>query len=342
VKHAAIDLGGKESQICIRSADGTILEELRHPTRKLPELLAKWERSRVVMETSSEAFHIADAAKAAGHDVCVVPSIVVQQLGVGQRGIKNDERDAQALSEASCLLSNNMRSVHIPSHRARELKSIYGARQQLMNSARNFTNNVRGWMRTKLWRVRGGREMLPERLRAHAAALGQELAPHIEQELQTLEFLTKQLKAADKELKRIAMENPLCVRLMTVPGVGPSTAVLFVATIDDPTRFSSAHRVASYLGLTPGERSSSERERRTGITKAGPSDLRTCLVQGAWATLRSKTSHPMHEWAKQLADRRGQPVAVIALARKLAGTLFAIWRDGTEYKPKLSARPLLT
>jgi transposase len=341
VKHAAIDLGGRESQICIRSADGTILEERRHPTRKLAALMKTWEHSRVVLETSSEAFHIADAAKAAGHEVCVVPSTVVRQLGVGQRGIKNDERDAQALSEASCLLTSNMRSVHIPSHRARELKSIYGARQQLMNSARNFTNNIRGWMRTQLWKVRGGREMLPERLRAHAVSLGRQLPPHIEQELETLEFLTKQLKAADKELIRIAQEHPLCVKLMTVPGVGPATAVLFVATIDDPTRFSSAHRVASYIGLTPGERSSSERERRTGITKAGPSDLRTCLVQGAWATLRSKTSHPMHEWAKQVADRRGQPVAVIALARKLAGILFAIWRDGTEYKPKLSARPLL-
>jgi transposase len=128
---------------------------------------------------------------------------------------------------------------------------------------------------------------------------------------------------------------------MTVPGIGPVTAVHFVAAIDDPTRFSSAHRVASYLGLTPGERSSSERERRTGITKAGPNELRRCLVQGAWATLRSKTSHPMHDWARQVEERRGRPVAVIALARKLAGIMFAIWRDGTEYQSRLSSRKLL-
>jgi transposase len=342
VKHAAIDLGGKESQICIRSADGTILEERRHPTRKLGELIAKWEHSRVVMETSSEAFHIADAAKAAGHEVCVVPSILVRQLGVGHRGLKNDQRDAQALSDASCRLLDNLRSVHIPSHLARELKSMCGARQMLMDSVRKFSNNVRGWMRTQLWRVRGGRQMLPERLRAHAASLGRELPMHIEHELRTLTFLNEQLKAADAQLRKIAMEHPMCVKLMTVPGVGPQTAVHFVAAIDDPKRFSSAHRVASYLGLTPGENSSSERERRTGITKAGPSELRTCLVQGAWATLRSKTSHPMHQWATQLAERRGRPIAVIALARKLSGILFAIWRDGTEYRPQQSARPLLS
>jgi transposase len=341
VKHAAIDLGGKESQICVRSADGTILEERRHPTRKLAGLIASWEHSRVVMETSSEAFHIADAARAAGHEVCVVPATVVRQLGVGQRGMKNDQRDAQALSEASCLLANNLRSVHIPSPQARELKSMCGARQVLMNSVRSVTNNVRGWMRTQLWRVRGGRELLPERLRAHAVSLGRPLPMHIEHELQTLTFLNTQLKEADKQLRKIALEHPVCVRLMTVPGVGPVTAVQFVAAVDDPTRFSSAHRVASYLGLTPGERSSSERERRTGITKAGPIGLRMCLVQGAWATLRSKISHPMHQWAAQLAERRGRQVAAVALARKLSGILFAIWRDGTVYEPVRSARPLL-
>jgi transposase len=342
MKHAAIDLGGKESQICIRAADGTILEERRHPTRKLASLIATWEPSRVVMETSSEAFNIADAAKAAGHEVCVVPATLVRQLGVGQRGVKNDQRDAQALSEASCMLMNNLRSVHVPSHKARELKSMCGAREMLIDSVRKFSNNVRGWMRTQLWSLRGVRETLPDRLRAHAASLSRELPAHIEHELTTLAFLNEQLKAADKQLQKIAADHPLCVKLMTVPGVGPVTAVLFVAAIDDASRFSSAHRVASYLGLTPGERSSSERERRTGITKAGPSELRKCLVQGAWATLRSKKSHPMHTWANQLAERRGRQVAVVALARKLAGILFAIWRDGTEYRSTLSSRQLMT
>jgi hypothetical protein len=62
VKHAAIDLGGRESQICIRASDGTILEEKRHSTRLLPQLMKGWEPSRVIIETSAEAFAIADAA----------------------------------------------------------------------------------------------------------------------------------------------------------------------------------------------------------------------------------------------------------------------------------------
>ena len=90
MQHVAIDLGSKESQICIRRPDGSILDERKYPTRKLVELVATWEPSRVVMETCSEAFKIADAAKAAGHEVRVVPGTLVRLLGVGERGIKND------------------------------------------------------------------------------------------------------------------------------------------------------------------------------------------------------------------------------------------------------------
>jgi transposase len=113
VNHAAIDLGGKESQICIRRQDGTIIEERKVPTRKLTELVATWTASRVVMETSAEAFRIADAAIAAGHEVRVVPATLVRLLGVGDRGVKNDQRDAQHLSKASW--QTDVPSVHIPS-----------------------------------------------------------------------------------------------------------------------------------------------------------------------------------------------------------------------------------
>jgi transposase len=340
VQHIAIDLGGKESQICIRRPDGTIVEERKYPTRRLTELVATWESSRVVMETSAEAFRIADAAIAAGHQVRVVPATLVRLLGVGERGVKNDQRDAQQLSKASW--QTDVPSVHIPSAAARELKSICGARDTLVDSARRLTNNVRGWMRTQLWRIRGCKATtLPDRLRAHATSIGEALPEHIERQLNTLSMLMEQLKDATRQVRKLADEHEVCRRLMTVPGVGPVTALRFVAAIDDPTRFSSAHRVQSYVGLTPGERSSSERERRTGITKAGPQELRSCLVQAAWAATRVKTTHPMIEWARQIADRRGRPVAVIALARKIVGILFAIWRDRTTYEPKRAARKCL-
>jgi transposase len=336
VHHAAIDLGGKESQICIRQPDGTILEERKLPTRKLIEVMATWAPSRVVMEASAEAFRIADAAKAAGHQVRVVPGKLVRLLGVGDRGVKNDERDARHLSKASW--QTDVPSVHIPSQQARELKSVCGARDILVETQTKLINNVRGWMRTQLWRIRSGdTATLCDRIRGHAESLGTPLPEHIERQLRALSMIIEQVKDADKQVRRLARAHEVCRRLMTIPGVGPVTALRFVAAIDDPTRFSSAHRVQSYIGLTPGENSSSLRERKTGITKAGPAMLRKNLINAAWAATKTRTNDPMVDWMKRIADRRGRHIAIVALARKIAGIMFALWRDNSSYEPKRAA-----
>ena len=136
-----------------------------------------------------------------------------------------------------------------------------------------------------------------------------------------------------KELKQIVKGNAICQRLMTVPGVGPNTAIRFVATLDDASRFRTAHDVQSYLGRTPGENSSSSRVCRTRLTKAGSPQMRWLLVQSAWVTRRCAPSHPIVKWATKIAERRGNQIASVALARKLAGILFALWRDSTTYNP---------
>jgi transposase len=340
MNHVAIDLGSRESQICVRGPDGSILEEQRYPTRRLLELVARWDKSRVVLETSSEAFRIADAAKAAGHEVRVVPGTMVRLLGVGERGVKNDRKDARQLSEASWR--TNLPSVHIPSAESRELKSLCGARDVLVATQRNLSNNVRGWIRTQLWKLPSGKmHTLPGRLRAHAVALAKDLPEHVERQLKTLELVTEQVVAANKQVKKLAESHPICRRLMTVPGIGPVTSVRFVAAIDDPARFASAHSVQSYIGLTPGERSSGSTSRTTGITKAGQPELRRCLVQAAWSAMNVHGTHPMLTWAQRIAERRNKAVAATALARKLAGILLALWKHDTIYEPRRAALEIL-
>jgi hypothetical protein len=118
MEHLAIDPGGKESEIWVRSSDGQIVEERRCRTATLPAYLATRPRSRVGVETCSEAFGIADAALGIGHEVRVVPGTLVRSLGVGARPVKTDRRDTQVLSEVSCRI--DLPSVHVPSRQARE------------------------------------------------------------------------------------------------------------------------------------------------------------------------------------------------------------------------------
>jgi transposase len=338
VKHVAIDLGGRESQICIRQADGTIVQERRVPTSTLAKLMRQWEPSRVIVETSAEAFNIADSAKAAGHEVRVVPATLVRQLGVGDRGVKTDRKDAQTLSRVSCQI--DLPSVHVPSELSRKLKSLCGNREELIECRTKLINNVRGWLRGQLWRVRtGATSSFPERVLEYATKIEQQFPDHIARTLSLIDELNKQIRVADQDLRQIAIQHPVCQKLMTVPGVGPVTSVRFLAALDQVTRFPNAHAVQSYVGLTPGENSSSDRKQRTGITKAGPAKLRRTLIQAAWCVMRNPTNDPLSVWATQLATRKHKFVAVVALARKLVGILFAIWRDGTTYRAQPAVQP---
>lgn len=335
MNHVAIDLGGRESQMCVRASDGTVLEERRYPTRALEGLLAVMPPSRVVVETCAEAFRIADAALEHGHEVRVVPAALVRSLGVGARRTKTDRRDAQTLSEVSCRI--DLPSVHVPSRESRRRKSLCGMREALVSARTQLANSIRGWLRGQGRKLRRGAvESLVTRMRA-AFAEG-ELPEFVERQLQAFAALRAAVREADQELERLAHADPLCQRLRTVPGVGPVTAVRFVAALDDVARFAHAHQVESYLGLVPGERSSGDQQHRLSITKAGPSALRRTLVQAAWVARMTRTPQPMVAWAVEIEKRRGKQVAVIALARKLVGILFALWRDGTTYDPRRGAR----
>jgi transposase len=332
VDHVAIDLGGRESQICVRSSDGKIVEERRIATAALVRYLEKRAPSRVIVETCTEAFAVADAALSFGHEVRVVPSTLVRALGVGQRGLKYDRRDARVLSEASCRI--DLPSVHVPSKQSRQRKTQCGMREALVQARTQLINTVRGWMRAEGVRIRSGKaETLPLRVREQV----KQLPSYVERQLLAIDALTEQIDEADRELSSEAKKNELCRRLMTVPGVGPVTSLRFAAALDEISRFDHAHAVESYLGLVPGEHSSSEHQRRLSITKAGSPRLRWALTQAAWSARRCRGHHPMVAWSLEVERRRGKAVAVVALARKIAGVLYAIWRDGTTYQAERGA-----
>ena len=337
MEHVGIDLGGRQSQICVRGDDGTVVEERRWPTAELPAYLARRGPSRVILETCAEAFRIADAAKECGHEVRVVSATLVRSLGVGAHGIKTDRRDAQVLSQVSCRI--DLPSVHVPSSRSRELRSLCNSRDALVKTRTLLVNSVRGWLRKRVLRPKsGGTVTFVQRVRELLLASELGLPQHIEAELVVIATISTQITALAKELAVLAKADPICRRLMTVPGVGPLTAIRYLTTLDEVGRFPSAHRVASYLGLAPGEHSSSARVQRTGITKAGSTALRWLLIEAAWRIRRLQPGSSIARWAAQIEARRGRAVSIVALARKLALILFALWRDQANYDPARAAR----
>jgi len=334
MKHVAIDLGGRESQICVRSSDGQILEEDRRSTLGLQKYLAALEPAKVVLETCAEAFMVAEWARMAGHEVTVVPASLVRALGVGSRGIKNDVRDSRHLSEASCRMQR-LPSVHVPCLRSRELKSLCTLRESLVTARTKLMNSARGWLRGQaVGRIKAGSaDTFTRRLHSlWKEKTGGTLPAALLRQTTAIDVLTEQMLLAEKELQEFAKADPVCRRLLTVPGVGALVAVRYFCAVDDVTRFPSAHAVQSYLGLTPGEDASSDKKRLTGITKAGPARVRWVLQQAAWSAWRFRPNDPIVQWTERVAQRRGRRVAATALARKLAGIMFAIWRDGTSYR----------
>ena len=204
--HVAIDLGAKKSQICVRGADGQILEEKRWPTGDLEKYLAGRPTSRVIVETCAEAFCVADAARRLGHEARVVPATLVKTLGVGARRLKTDRRDAQALSEVSCRI--DLPSVHIPKSESRDRKTMCGIREALVGARTKIINTVRGWLRSRGRRIeRGGRASF--RQRVEAAWEGQ-VPSYVDRQLQVIDVLNEQVAAADaaEELGRGRRDLP--------------------------------------------------------------------------------------------------------------------------------------
>jgi transposase len=330
MEHIAIDLGARESQVCVRSGAGEILEERRIATRpdKVRGYLEQRPKSRVIVETGAEAFWVAEIARECGHEARVVPSMLAPSLGVGRQGQKSDLRDARVLSETSCRVE--MPTVHIPAAETRRLQSRLGMREALVQNRTKLVNVTRAYLRTTGERApirRGGA------LVAHLRRKLPHAAEHLEPLLAAIEALNRSIDQFDEELEQLAADNELAQRLQTVPGVGVVTSLRYMATLDVADRFRNGAAVGSYLGLVPSEHSSGQKQRRGGITKAGSPAMRALLVQAAWAAIRSRRHHndPMVRWALGVAQRRGNKIAVVALARKLAGILFAIWRDGTRY-----------
>lgn len=335
--HVGIDLGKSLSHIAIVTALGEVRKE-RVATALLPAWLRARPPSRVVMEACTQSHAVASAAIAAGHQAVVVPGAIVRALGVGARGIKTDDRDAEALAHAS-LRNLVLPSSHLRSAASRERLEVISARDALLCSRRSISLKVKAWLRANLISVKG-RANVPEfaaAVRSVAQRAGIALPMAFEVLLSTYLHLCEQIAVLDAEIELFAESDPVCQRLMRMPGIGPTIAYAFTAYVDDPLRFGSADQLASYLALVPGEATTGGKIKRTGTISAGPLLLKAMLIQGTWSMWRSVPNDPIVLWGRTIADKRGSRIAVVAMARKTATILWSMWKNGTTYDPKLAS-----
>ncbi len=172
------------------------------------------------------------------------------------------------------------------------------------------------------------------------AKLNDELRELIAPLVRTLEGLDREIAEVDEALSKMANEDSTIRLCATAPGVGLIVAATFVSVIHEAKRFRNSHGVAAYLGLVPGEATTGgpSKRRLGGITKQGNSYARTLLIQSAWSILRLRqTEDPLRKWADHIAATRGKKIAAVALARKLAGVLWAMLHDGTPYDSAIEA-----
>ena len=151
--------------------------------------------------------------------------------------------------------------------------------------------------------------------------------------LEVLRGVVEQIRTYDRQLRVIAREHAVGRRLMTVPGVGHLTALAFLSTIEDPSRFKRSADVGPYLGLTPKIYQSGEIDRSGRITKTGDAMTRSYLVEAANVLLvKVDRPVPLRLWGLRIMERAGLKKAQVAVARKLAVLMHAMWSDGTEFE----------
>jgi transposase len=338
MEHIGIDLHKTSSQVCILSEDSELTERRIKSTRSsFDEVFADRPRALILVEASTESEWVANHLETLGHEVIVADPNFAPMYATRDKKIKTDKRDARALCEA-CRLGA-YRPAHRTSERQRKIRAQLLIRSTLVRTRSKYISLIGSLARREGCRIAtGGSNNFIARV--EAANLPAHVMAAIAPLFESLRMLNRQIDEADALLEKIVKEDEVVKRLCTAPGVGPVTATTFAATIDDASRFGAAKQVRFYLGLVPREYSSGERQHRGRISKAGGSRARTLLVEAAWALLRWRTvkNAALYDWAMRIAARRGRARACVALARKLAGILYAMWRDGTEFDPQTIRR----
>lgn len=245
---------------------------------------------------------------------------------------KTDKNDAKGIAQA--LRAGYYRKVHHKSDNAVELSTLMGARRSLVSQRTNNMNTIRGLFKSYgiLIGIANTTRFFTK-IENIIGKLSVEAQIGIKSLLGCFEIINEQVMMLDNKVEKIARVDPVIKRFITIPGIGPITALTFKMIIDDPYRFKKSRSVGAYIGATPTQYSSGEIHRQGKVSKCGSSELRYLLCEAATSLmLRTQSWNKDKAWAHKLMKKHGFGKARMALARKLAVKMHRMWIDEKDYE----------
>ncbi len=333
---AALDVSQDQTAICVVSQDGTMLAETKVTT--CPDAIADWLSTwsngleRVGMETGPLAVWLWNALVARNLPIICLDARHANGV-LNMMPNKTDRHDARGL--AQIVRTGWFKAVQIKSHEAYVNRALLTARNTLVGMRVRLENEIRGLLKTfgiMFGKRVGGFKRRADEIIARDLAVAPELVPIFEALIKARHDILARIADLDRQIRAIAKGHATVRLLMTAPGVGPITAMAVVAAFDDIGRFKRSSSAGAYLGLTPRRYESGEISRNGRISKRGDMFTRKCLFEAANAIFcRNLEGSHLRTWAKAIAERTGPRKAKVALARKLAVTLHAMWRTNTPF-----------
>jgi transposase len=331
---AGLDVSLEETAICIVDEGGRIVREARVVSE--PEALVAFfgacglAMHRIGLEACSlTAWLHAGLTKAGLPAICIEARQAKAAMGAMPN--KTDRNDARGI--AQIMRTGWYRAVHVKSASCRSWRALLTARRLMLNKRRDVENGVRALLREAGLKV-GTPSSKDFAARVRELAADDPVLANLSDSLLCVIHVMNQ--EVDRLTKRVLDEvkvEPTCRRLMTVPGVGPLTALAFRATIDQPGRFRKSRDVGAHLGLTPRRYQSGETDVQGRVSRCGDELARTALYEAAHSLLiRSSKWSALRAWGMAIAKRRGMARARVAVARKLAVILHRMWADGSDFR----------
>ena len=331
-----LDLGDRFTEGRVLDERGEVVEAFRVRTTELAlsSRLASFRPSRVVLEVGTHSPWVSRVVASRGHEAIVANPRRMRLIA--ENDSKSDGVDAELLARLGRVDPALLKPIVHRGAQAQRDRILIQARDGFVRARTQLINQVRGFAKALGTRVpSSSTEAFPKRVRA---TVPNDLFPGLETLLATIEQLTATIRQMDRTVEQLCRDRyPEAELLRQVPGVGPITALYYVLTIEDPSRFAKSRSIGAYVGLRPRQRDSGEQQPQLRITKAGDALLRRLLVSAAHYILGPfGADTDLRRAGLRMAERGGKAAkkrAIVAVARRLAVLLHRLWVTGEAYEP---------